>query len=205
MVIRCRPISCPHLAALQRKRYCSRFFSFKVLQTSFANDDHGSDPWSFYIKVMGTEVRSCSRTIKAHGPSCVLLKLPLPFPTNQGSCRYSYNDFVENRSPDPNLKTPKYSSNFDVLRYLKTGSTLFILIPTPPIRMLSFSALCLHRRFFSFHVHSKCGFTVASSIVTCLSALRRIILGTRSLASPNILSNVASSKVLTQNFRRWWW
>eukprot|EP00746_Dinoflagellata_sp_MGD_P040553 gnl/MRDRNA2_/MRDRNA2_19799_c0_seq2.p1 gnl/MRDRNA2_/MRDRNA2_19799_c0~~gnl/MRDRNA2_/MRDRNA2_19799_c0_seq2.p1 ORF type:complete len:278 (+),score=55.65 gnl/MRDRNA2_/MRDRNA2_19799_c0_seq2:76-909(+) len=25
-----------------------------VLQTSFANDDHGSDPWSFYIKVLGT-------------------------------------------------------------------------------------------------------------------------------------------------------
>merc|ERR1711972_258354 len=38
-----------------------------VLQTSFANDDHGSDPWSFYIKVLGTE----------------------------GSARYSYNDFVD--------------------------------------------------------------------------------------------------------------
>ena len=36
--------------------------------TSFANDDHGSDPWSFYIKVLGTK----------------------------GSARYSYNDFVDN-------------------------------------------------------------------------------------------------------------
>ena len=40
-----------------------------LLQTSFANDDHGADPWSFYIKVLGT----------------------------QGSARYSYNDFVDSR------------------------------------------------------------------------------------------------------------
>ena len=39
-----------------------------VLQTSFANDDHGADPWSFYVKVLGTK----------------------------GSARYSYNDFVTN-------------------------------------------------------------------------------------------------------------
>ena len=42
--------------------------ALSVLQTSFANDDHGSDPWSFYIKVLGTK----------------------------GSARYSYNDFVDN-------------------------------------------------------------------------------------------------------------
>jgi predicted dehydrogenase len=40
-----------------------------TLQTSFANDDHGADPWSFYIKLLGTT----------------------------GSCRYSFNDFVDNR------------------------------------------------------------------------------------------------------------
>jgi hypothetical protein len=142
-------MSCPYFAALKRKRYNARSFSFKVLQTSFANDDHGSDPWSFYIKVMGTKVRSCSRTMKAHGPSCVLVSSS-PFPTNQGSCRYSYNDFVENRLLDPNPKKPKFSSNFDVLRYLKTGSTLFILIPTPPIRMLSFSVFVFIDTFSAF-------------------------------------------------------
>ena len=42
--------------------------AISVLQTSFANDDHGSDPWSFYIKVLGTK----------------------------GSARYSYNDFIDN-------------------------------------------------------------------------------------------------------------
>ena len=42
--------------------------ALSVLQTSFANDDHGSDPWSFYVKVLGTK----------------------------GSARYSYNDFVDN-------------------------------------------------------------------------------------------------------------
>jgi predicted dehydrogenase len=43
--------------------------ALSVLQTSFANDDHGADPWSFYIKLLGTH----------------------------GSARYSYNDFVDNR------------------------------------------------------------------------------------------------------------
>lgn len=43
--------------------------AISMLQTSFANDDHGSDPWSFYIKLLGTK----------------------------GSARYSYNDFVDNR------------------------------------------------------------------------------------------------------------
>merc|ERR1712224_405892 len=39
------------------------------LQASFAADDHGSDPWSVYVKVIGTE----------------------------GSARYSYNDWVVNQ------------------------------------------------------------------------------------------------------------
>lgn len=40
-----------------------------LLQASFANDDHSAEPWSFYIKVLGTE----------------------------GSARYSYNDCVVNK------------------------------------------------------------------------------------------------------------
>merc|ERR1712091_602447 len=43
--------------------------ALSILQCSFANDDHSSDAWSFYIKVLGT----------------------------QGSARYAYNDFVDNR------------------------------------------------------------------------------------------------------------
>jgi len=39
-----------------------------IMQTSFANDDHTSEPWSFYIKVLGTE----------------------------GGARYSHNDFICN-------------------------------------------------------------------------------------------------------------
>jgi predicted dehydrogenase len=42
------------------------------LEASFAADDHGSDPWSVYLKVLGTK----------------------------GSARYSYNDWVVN-APHP--------------------------------------------------------------------------------------------------------
>eukprot|EP00928_Gymnodinium_smaydae_P072949 TRINITY_DN56222_c0_g1_i1.p1 TRINITY_DN56222_c0_g1~~TRINITY_DN56222_c0_g1_i1.p1 ORF type:complete len:353 (-),score=45.01 TRINITY_DN56222_c0_g1_i1:57-1115(-) len=43
--------------------------AISTMQTSFANDDHTSEPWSFYVKVLGTE----------------------------GGARYSYNDFVDYR------------------------------------------------------------------------------------------------------------
>eukprot|EP00931_Biecheleriopsis_adriatica_P039043 TRINITY_DN22322_c0_g1_i1.p1 TRINITY_DN22322_c0_g1~~TRINITY_DN22322_c0_g1_i1.p1 ORF type:complete len:345 (+),score=41.79 TRINITY_DN22322_c0_g1_i1:77-1111(+) len=43
--------------------------AISVMQTSFANDDHTSEPWSFYVKVLGTE----------------------------GGARYSYNDFIDYR------------------------------------------------------------------------------------------------------------
>merc|ERR1712032_155486 len=43
--------------------------AISLMQTSFANDDQTSEPWSFYIKVLGTE----------------------------GGARYSYNDFIDFR------------------------------------------------------------------------------------------------------------
>merc|ERR1711871_291327 len=43
--------------------------AISFMQTSFANDDETSEPWSFYVKVLGSE----------------------------GGCRYSYNDFIDNR------------------------------------------------------------------------------------------------------------
>eukprot|EP01065_Artemidia_motanka_P000135 TRINITY_DN10048_c0_g1_i3.p1 TRINITY_DN10048_c0_g1~~TRINITY_DN10048_c0_g1_i3.p1 ORF type:complete len:357 (+),score=80.65 TRINITY_DN10048_c0_g1_i3:287-1357(+) len=50
------------------------------LEMSFAADDHTSDPWSYYIKVLGTE----------------------------GGTRFSHNDFVVNRRTPPGVHSHTY-------------------------------------------------------------------------------------------------
>lgn len=60
-------------AALERENIASVLMkneagTLACLEASFAADDHTSDPWSFYVKVLGTK----------------------------GGARYSYNDWVSN-------------------------------------------------------------------------------------------------------------
>eukprot|EP00747_Dinoflagellata_sp_TGD_P088390 gnl/TRDRNA2_/TRDRNA2_163984_c0_seq1.p1 gnl/TRDRNA2_/TRDRNA2_163984_c0~~gnl/TRDRNA2_/TRDRNA2_163984_c0_seq1.p1 ORF type:complete len:253 (+),score=57.81 gnl/TRDRNA2_/TRDRNA2_163984_c0_seq1:110-868(+) len=88
--------------------------AISVMQTSFANDDHTSEPWSFYVKVLGTE----------------------------GGARYSYNDYIDNRKAVVHSHTylayphaVRAVSDYFVEKCLKQGES--------PLSDMKDAALCL--------------------------------------------------------------
>uniref|UniRef100_A0A7S2RVK7 Gfo/Idh/MocA-like oxidoreductase N-terminal domain-containing protein n=1 Tax=Mucochytrium quahogii TaxID=96639 RepID=A0A7S2RVK7_9STRA len=88
--------------------------AMSLLQASFANDDHSAEPWSFYIKVLGTK----------------------------GSARYSYNDFVHNEKHTIHSHTYQ-SFPYTIENLTEHFVTECILMQRQPLSTLQDAATCV--------------------------------------------------------------